>query len=131
MNIEELQTLLSAAESNHETATDPQDVAYWQGRKDAYRTLLAELLNDDTPLRQIASSVFHEQQAQRNFVIPEFTPVKTLPNDSQCLECGATYFHVPGCRHGLGLSPEQLRERLEAVEQLRAVDASPVSVLEK
>ncbi len=112
MNTEYLQSLLEAAESQHESATDPQDVAYWQGRKDAYRTLLAELLNDDAPLRQIASSVFHQQQAVRNFVIPPFVPVRTLPNDRQCLECGSVYFHPKGCQLGLGLSPEQLRERI-------------------
>ena len=102
MNTEELQQLLSAAESNHEAATDPQDTAYWQGRKDAYRTLLAELLNDDAPLHQISSSVFHEQQAQRNFVMPEFIPVADNPRTgiTQCLECGATYFMFQGVNTG-------------------------------
>ena len=126
MNEENLQQLLAHAESEHETASHPEDIAYWQGRKDAYRVLLADLLNDDAPLGQIASSVFHEQQAQRKFVIPEFVPVK-YPEPSglqQCLECNGTYFHSAGCRRGAGLSPEQFRERKEAAEQALAVDKS-------
>lgn len=122
MNIEELkqisQTLFEIYKRNHETATDPRDIAYWQGRKDANRALLAEILNNDAPLRQIASSVFHEQQAIRNFSMPEFDPIADNPrtNIKQCLECGATYFHVRGCLHGARLSPEQLRERRKTVE---------------
>ena len=29
-----------------------------------------------------------------------------------CIECGAKYFHTPGCRHGLSLSGPELMTRL-------------------
>lgn len=113
INEEDLKQMLVLAETNHETATDPLDIAYWQGRKDALRTLLAETLNNDGYIRQIQSSVFHMQKEQREF---EPAPASEITSVNQCIECAQSYFHKPGCRHGLGLSLAQFLERRESIE---------------
>jgi hypothetical protein len=111
--IEIIKELLLNAERNHESAKDEINEAYWQGRKDSYRVVLAEILNDPGILNSIITSVFYKKQEQKNFIIPDFEPVKTEKNIEQCIECGATYFHAPGCKHGFGLSAEQIQERLK------------------
>jgi len=104
-----LQSFLDVAVAEHENAKHPEDIAYWQGRKDAVRTLLALELNDVAPLQQIVTSVFYTEKLQREF---EISPMNEVEQGA-CIECGATYFHKPGCRHGLGLSAEELERRLK------------------
>jgi hypothetical protein len=125
-----LTVLLAQAEAQHEAATHPQDVAYWQGKKDALRALLAECANAPELLTHSATSVFAFEQAQRAFT-PTSPALADLPDTSAplvpclecgqtyaplvpCLECGQTYFHRPGCLHGLGLSPAQFAQLHQA-----------------
>lgn len=41
-----------------------------------------------------------------------------------CIECGAKYFHIPECRHGIGLPADELVRRI----QKRFAELNPVTV---
>lgn len=111
--LESLEGLLATAQAQHAAAQHPEDIAYWQGKKDALRALLAEAANAPEYLGEAATSVFHFSQAQRNFT-PTAPALEDLPDTPApvvaCIECGCTYFHRPGCAHGAGLSAEKFRE---------------------
>lgn len=47
-----------------------------------------------------------------------------LEHFPNCIECDATYFHAPGCRHGFGLDATELIKRLNE----RAAQLPPLPV---
>lgn len=90
---EQLKQLLEDAESNHENATIPEDVTYWQGRKDGLRVSLSLLLNDHSYVQLIETSVYAYQLRTRE---PIEVPEKPSTPDA-CPYCDQTYFHKAGC----------------------------------